>query len=417
MRTRMSALIRLAGVAAIVSGLLTGARSARAATPTICSRYDIESLTVGSPLGYVRSRFGRESLTTNLVRPGQHDTTAVDYVIRGRAIYVEYDHRIDRKPEAKIAVLRASVPSTEDAVQDIVRHFGTPTVSPERKPDGDGQLPPPDGFVWVDPSCGIVATIYRRAGSWWSGDVGTFLQLEAVDTVRQGTSAALPYLQGTSALAALTTPPQGAAPASDDAPAPAPVADGNKVAEASPPPPAAITLPTAAAAAHHATEIAPETPSAEALKSAPPPSSAAQRAQPPPVTTKPGTQVQETPPPQPSVESLKPEPPAAEEPESAPARPSVKFAPYVDTAPQRIASPPPAYPANLRMMGVTGRVSLVAVVRIDGTIGDVRVVKAEPSGRGFEQAATTGVKRWRYKPATLRGVPTESEVEVNIEFK
>src|SRR5262245_10289851 len=184
MRTRLSALLRLAGVAAIVPGVLAGASAARAAGTTSCSRYDIESLTVGSPLGYVRTRFGRESMTTNLARPGHQDTTAVDYVIRGRAIYVEYDHRIDRRPEAKIAVLRASIPSTEDALQDIVKRLGTPTVSPEREADGEGQLPAPDGFVWIDPPCGIVATIYRRSGSWWSGDVGTFLQLEALDTVR-----------------------------------------------------------------------------------------------------------------------------------------------------------------------------------------------------------------------------------------
>ena len=356
----------------------------------------------------MRARFGRESLTTNLTRAGHPDTTAVDYVIRGRAIYVEYDHRIDRKPEAKIAVLRASLPSTEDALQEIIRGFGTPTVSPERKPDADGQLPQADGFVWVDPPCGIVATVYRRAGSWWSGDVGLFVQLEALDTIRQGTSASLPYLAGTSTLAALTeqsaTPAQSSTSAADGAPVA--VADGHHAAEIAPPQPAGQALPAVAAGAHHATEVPAAAPPAEALKQAPAPAA-----------TTPGTRAQEAAPPQAPVESLEPGPPAAQAADEGSPAQGAKFGSYVDTLPQRIASPPPTYPANLRLMGVTGRVSLVAVVRIDGTIGDVRVVKAEPSGRGFEQAAMSGIKRWRYKPATLRGVPTESEVEVVIEFR
>ncbi|HEX4823049.1 MAG TPA: energy transducer TonB [Candidatus Polarisedimenticolaceae bacterium] len=317
MPTAFHALRCLAAVAALAAG----AGEIRAAAPS-CSRYDIESLTVGSPLSYVRTRFGREPIITNLARPGRPDATVVDYVLKGRAIYVEYDHRIDKKPEAKISVLRASLPSTEDALQDAIHRLGTPTISPERKPDQDGNIPAPDGFVWVDPACGIVATVYRRAGSWWSGDVGTFLQIEAIDNVKDGTSAALPYLEGTAVLASLTPP------------------------------------------------AAPPEPTVETLETAPTEATAAKLG-----------------------------------------------GPAVDVLPQRIAAPPPTYPANLRLMGVTGHVGLVAVIRIDGTVGDVRVVKVEPPGRGFEQAALSGVKRWRYKPATVRGVPTESEVEVNIDFK
>lgn len=325
------------------------ASKAHAESPTgVCGRYTVESMAIGMPLSLVRARYGREGVMTNLAREGQPDTTAVEYVIDKQTIYVEYDHRVDRKPEARIATLRIALPPTQESVERLIRRFGPPTVAPERRPDESGETAP-DGIVWIDTHCELVAAVYRRSGSWWSGDVGTFFQLDTLDAVRRGRSPASAYVAGTAALAPATATATAA---------------GATAAESAPPPPAAdgAAAPPAAAAAD-------------------------------PVPADPT--------PAPAI---------------ATSAQAVSFS-GVDQLPQRIASAPPIYPANLRLMGVTGRVTLAVTVRTDGTVGDVRVAKAEPPDRGFEPAAVAAVKRWRYKPATLRSVPTEAEVEVVIDFR
>jgi len=45
----------------------------------------------------------------------------------------------------------------------------------------------------------------------------------------------------------------------------------------------------------------------------------------------------------------------------------------------------------------------------------VRVESSEPPGV-FDRAATGAVKRWRYEPATVDGVPTEAELRISIRF-
>jgi len=314
-----------------------------------CGRFAIESLSIGSPVGLVRARLGREGVATN-------NGTTVEYVVGDRAIQVRYDHRIDRKPEAKIAMLRTSIQPTDEAIEALVRRFGPPSSDPKAPApaeEGSDGATTQATVVWLDPTCGVTATVYRRVGSWWSGDVGTFLQLERLEAARPGAS----------------------------------------------PPIASVAAGTAAA-----TVAAPQSPPVVENGARPP---AAEL--PPP----PNLAIEAT------VEAAKDGRPAAVAPRST--APAPIFTPVlgapVDRLPERIAAAPPIYPANLRLMGVRGTVRLSVTVRVDGLVGDVQVTKADPPGRGFEAAALAAVKRWRYKPATLRSVPTEAEIEVVIEFK
>lgn len=68
-----------------------------------------------------------------------------------------------------------------------------------------------------------------------------------------------------------------------------------------------------------------------------------------------------------------------------------------------------------RRNNVTGEVVLEIVVRRDGTVGDVRVLKR--LGSGLDERAVQAVRQWRFAPARLKGVPVDVIVEVAVEFK
>jgi TonB family protein len=73
------------------------------------------------------------------------------------------------------------------------------------------------------------------------------------------------------------------------------------------------------------------------------------------------------------------------------------------------------YTDEARRAGVTGEVLLEIVVRHDGTVGDVRVVRG--LGSGLDQRAAQAVRQWRFAPARLKGAPVDVVVEVAVEFR
>jgi protein TonB len=64
----------------------------------------------------------------------------------------------------------------------------------------------------------------------------------------------------------------------------------------------------------------------------------------------------------------------------------------------------PVYPAVMAASGTGGVVVLDAIIRRDGTIGDVTVLRS--SNPAFEPAAIEAVKQWRYTPLPYEGVVT-----------
>lgn len=75
----------------------------------------------------------------------------------------------------------------------------------------------------------------------------------------------------------------------------------------------------------------------------------------------------------------------------------------------------PAYPPSVRAVGIEGWVELALTVLQDGRVGWVRTLRAEPRGY-FEQAATEGVRRWRFQPARKDGVPIECRMLTRVRF-
>ena len=75
----------------------------------------------------------------------------------------------------------------------------------------------------------------------------------------------------------------------------------------------------------------------------------------------------------------------------------------------------PEYPVDAQTRRIGGVVSVTFTVDTRGETRDIQIVKATPPGV-FERAATAAVKRWRYEPPTLDGVPTEVPVRMQIRF-
>ena len=75
----------------------------------------------------------------------------------------------------------------------------------------------------------------------------------------------------------------------------------------------------------------------------------------------------------------------------------------------------PVYTDEGRRQGVEGDVVLEIVVRRDGSVGDVKILRR--LGAGLDQKAIDAVRQWRFSPAKRMGAPVDVIVEVAVEFK
>jgi protein TonB len=84
------------------------------------------------------------------------------------------------------------------------------------------------------------------------------------------------------------------------------------------------------------------------------------------------------------------------------------------TPPRLLREVKAEYTDEARRRGIAGDVLLEIVVRRDGSVGDVTVLRG--LGLGLDQRAAAAVRQWRFSPATLRGTPVDVIVEVAVEF-
>jgi periplasmic protein TonB len=73
------------------------------------------------------------------------------------------------------------------------------------------------------------------------------------------------------------------------------------------------------------------------------------------------------------------------------------------------------YTEDARRRSLQGDVVLEIVVRSDGTVGDVKLLKG--LGAGLDERAVQAVRDWRFTPARRLGAPVDVIVEVSVEFK
>ena len=75
----------------------------------------------------------------------------------------------------------------------------------------------------------------------------------------------------------------------------------------------------------------------------------------------------------------------------------------------------PQFPDLARARGIDGWVDVQFVVGVDGAVGDVSVIGAEPVGI-FEQAALDAVRHWRYQPVLRDGQAISEHARVRLRF-
>jgi len=86
---------------------------------------------------------------------------------------------------------------------------------------------------------------------------------------------------------------------------------------------------------------------------------------------------------------------------------------YIEELPEAITKIPPEYPPSARAARIEGVVQLQALVVEDGTVADVKIMKGVS---GLDEAATTAVRQWRFKPALAKGRPVAVWVAVPVRF-
>lgn len=85
------------------------------------------------------------------------------------------------------------------------------------------------------------------------------------------------------------------------------------------------------------------------------------------------------------------------------------------TQPEELDRAIPRYPPGARRAGVQGPVVIRGVVRRDGSIDNLEIIKDLPYGLGEE--ARRAVSRWRFRPATYRGEPIDVYYTVTVNFR
>lgn len=85
------------------------------------------------------------------------------------------------------------------------------------------------------------------------------------------------------------------------------------------------------------------------------------------------------------------------------------------TPPELLHEVRPEYTDDARRQNLTGDVVLEIVVRRDGSVGDVKVIRG--LGAGLDRRAIDAVRQWKFAPARRHGTPIDLFVEVAVEFK
>jgi TonB family protein len=75
----------------------------------------------------------------------------------------------------------------------------------------------------------------------------------------------------------------------------------------------------------------------------------------------------------------------------------------------------PAYPLQLMHENVHGTVILYAVIRSDGTVSNVRVLRGVD--RRLDQFASEALAQWQFQPARKNGSPIDVEATFQIPFR
>ncbi|HYN15087.1 MAG TPA: TonB family protein [Terriglobales bacterium] len=84
------------------------------------------------------------------------------------------------------------------------------------------------------------------------------------------------------------------------------------------------------------------------------------------------------------------------------------------TAPVAVHKVDPAYPTSLMQAHVEGTVTLYAIIRADGSVDGVKILRGVDDT--LDENARAALSRWQFRPATRHGVAVDLEAVVQIPF-
>jgi len=76
----------------------------------------------------------------------------------------------------------------------------------------------------------------------------------------------------------------------------------------------------------------------------------------------------------------------------------------------------PRYPEAAQRLEISGTVSLEVLVRSDGSVGRVNVLRVDPEGWEFERAAVEAVRQWTFDPSRYQGKPVDALHTIHVTF-
>ena len=88
----------------------------------------------------------------------------------------------------------------------------------------------------------------------------------------------------------------------------------------------------------------------------------------------------------------------------------------VDQRPRVLRKVDPKYPESARRAEREGLVEVEFIVGADGRATDIKVIREEPKGFGFGDAAIEAVNKWRFTPAKKDGQNVPMRVKIPVRF-
>lgn len=89
----------------------------------------------------------------------------------------------------------------------------------------------------------------------------------------------------------------------------------------------------------------------------------------------------------------------------------------ISKAPKKLRESQPNYPDKAYRRGVTGYAKLKYVVDLLGLATDIEIIEESPLGVGFGKESVKALKKWRFEPAEVNGIPIRSDtLEVRFSF-
>jgi protein TonB len=86
------------------------------------------------------------------------------------------------------------------------------------------------------------------------------------------------------------------------------------------------------------------------------------------------------------------------------------------TLPRVLHEERPQYTSDAMRAKVQGTVLLECVVRIDGSVGDVQVIRSLDPTFGLDMQAVAAAKKWRFAPGTRMGEPVPVLITIELTF-